>query len=415
MTIASDVSPVAGRRHDLPRAGNSTYFANLCGLLLLLNLSTALFHFTGVSALKEVTNAVGIAAILYSLFVVFRSPYRDGIGTGFLVYASLGTTLSVLFNWAETSAIDVLKYIAIYIFFAAGRASIGRVHSLEMWCIYCLAALPIAFLLLGNSKVYGPESFSYLPNANTAVLFFGALLFAASETHGNRVIWLQFVNAILMNKIGAVIATVAAIALWIVFPLRKESVVAMGGVVVAVVLAISFGALDRVTSVLDNMALVYGMNAGAVAGMSYRELVQLTGSTDLSGFFRLFHWSNIMDIYSSRGLGGIILGYGAGQTPALTYAGLVPHNDYLRVLAEYGILNLFIFVTFLLTILFSLRLGAARVLFMVLCAYFFSENLLDNFTSMAVYFAYAGRMSVVSLSPRLVRHLHDGRRSTAPG
>jgi hypothetical protein len=72
------------------------------------------------------------------------------------------------------------------------------------------------------------------------------------------------------------------------------------------------------------------------------------------------------------------------------------HNDYLRVLAEYGPLNLIVFVSFLVYIHNNLQAGAPRVLFVVLCIYFFSENLLDNFTAMAIYFAYAGRLTSAS-------------------
>ena len=88
-----------------------------------------------------------------------------------------------------------------------------------------------------------------------------------------------------------------------------------------------------------------------------------------------------------------LFGYGPGQTVPLSYAGLVPHNDYLRILVEYGPINLLIFVSFLLHIRAALTIGAAKVLFVVLCIYFFSENLFDNFTSMALFFAFAGRMT----------------------
>ncbi|MBN9002871.1 MAG: hypothetical protein J0H75_12690, partial [Rhizobiales bacterium] len=52
-----------------------------------------------------------------------------------------------------------------------------------------------------------------------------------------------------------------------------------------------------------------------------------------------------------------------------------------------------IFVGFLVHIRGALKTAPARVLFVVLCIYFFSENLLDSFTSMTLFFAYAGRMA----------------------
>jgi O-antigen ligase len=122
-------------------------------------------------------------------------------------------------------------------------------------------------------------------------------------------------------------------------------------------------------------------------------LIELTGTTDMSAFFRITHWSNIWAIYSSQGLGGILFGYGANQTGVLTVLPLPPHNDYLRVMAEYGLLNLLLFVPFVLSIALSIRQQAARILFTVLLIYFFSENLLDNFTSMVLFFSNAGRFT----------------------
>jgi hypothetical protein len=72
---------------------------------------------------------------------------------------------------------------------------------------------------------------------------------------------------------------------------------------------------------------------------------------------------------------------------------MVPHNDYLRILVEYGLINFAIFVCFLVYVRGALKTPPARVLFVVLCIYFFSENLLDSFTSMTLFFAYAGRMT----------------------
>ena len=110
----------------------------------------------------------------------------------------------------------------------------------------------------------------------------------------------------------------------------------------------------------------------------------------------MIDWINIWDLYTNNGVLTLLFGYGAGQTALLTYSALVPHNDYLRILAEYGVFNLIVFVLFLLHVRSELTSGATKVLFLVLCIYFFSENLLDNFTSMALYFAYAGRVTAVT-------------------
>jgi hypothetical protein len=269
--------------------------------------------------------------------------------------------------------------------------------------------LPIVFLVtFGRSRVYLPifDPFAYLANPNTAVLYFSALLFATTQIYGNRNLLHQFVNAAVMNKIGALVATVVAIGLWMALPLRRETVVALLAAAAGAVVAFELGAFARAIAAFDNLALVFQLKPHTIASMSYKELVKLTGTTDLSAFFRLMHWSNIWELYSDQGLLTLLFGYGAGQTQILTHAGMVPHNDYLRILAEYGFLNFAVFVLFLFYVWRRLTASPANVLFVVLCIYFFSENLLDSFSSMALFFAYAGRFTTHA-NPSLLRRVRS--------
>jgi hypothetical protein len=375
------------------------FFSVLCGSLVVQSLFTFIYHLSGSPAFYAISNTVAIVLIGYALVAVLRSERDGSASMTFLVVSVVATLLSVICNAANTSMTDVLKYLSLYIFYAAGRCNRTPFRSVELYCLYALAALPIAFMAVGTSKIWAweDEPFGYLPNANIAVLHFCALLFAAAPVFVNRVILLQLLNAALMNKIGAIVATVIAICMWVAVPLRRESIISTASILIPVltlgVVAFLFGAFERAIIALDGLAFALNIGPRSVVSMSYQNLVLLTGSTDLSGFFRLIHWTNIWDIYSSGGIGTWIFGYGPGETPALTYAGLVPHNDYLRILVEYGPVNLVIFVCFLAHVRTALTSGAAKVLFVVLCIYFFSENLLDSFTSMTLFFAYAGRMT----------------------
>jgi hypothetical protein len=393
-----DATSVARGTHE--RQARHPYFIVLCNSLVLLNLATFLYHLTAIAMFNVFGNAVGVALIAYSILSILQARNRESAGRAFLLLACTAVLPSVLYNLPEISLADVLKYLSVYIFYAAGRCTTGPFVRRELGALYVLAALPVVFMLVGSSKVYvvepiGDPSIGYLPNPNTAVLYFSAVLFAASPFLGNSVILLQLVNAALMNKIGAVLATVVAIGLWLAVPLRKESII--GALVVAALAAIALwvGAFDRAIAAVDTLVVVFSVDPRSVLKMSYAELVGLTGSTDLSGFFRLIHWANIWDLYTRGGIGTWLFGYGAGQTQVLTFAGLVPHNDYLRVLAEYGVFSLIIFVCFLQHIRSGLRTGASQVLFLVLCIYLFSENLVDNFTSMALFFGYAGRLTAM--------------------
>jgi hypothetical protein len=391
-TTRQSGSAVASRR-------DGPFFSVLCGSLVVQSLFTFIYHLSGSPAFYAISNTVAIVLIGYALVAVLRSERDGSASRTFLLVSAVATLLSVICNATHTSMTDVPKYLSLYIFYAAGRCNRTLFRTVELYCLYALAALPIAFMAVGTSKIWGweDEPFGYLPNANTAVLHFCALLFAAAPVFGNRVILLQLLNAALMNKIGAMVATVIAICMWVAVPLRRESIISTAAILIPVltlgVVAFLFGAFDRAITALDGLAFALNIGPRSVVSMSYQDLVLLTGSTDLSGFFRLIHWTNIWDIYSNGGIGTWIFGYGPGETSALTYSGLLPHNDYLRILVEFGAVNFVVFVCFLAHVRAALTSGTAKVLFVVLCIYFFSENLLDSFTSMALFFAYAGRMA----------------------
>jgi hypothetical protein len=399
----SDAAALPGIDHAASAA--SLYFPVLTISLVVLNVFTFLYHFTGSTLFNVISNFVGIALLAFSLYVIAQHGDRARTAKIFLIVAGILIALSAIFNFAVASTTDAIKYLTIYILYAAGRSCGGSIRPIEVRCLYALAALPLLFLAMGTSKPFAIESFAsevfaYFPNANTGVLYFSALLFAAAQRYGDKVILLQLVNAVLMNRMGAVAATVVAVVTWIMFPLRLQSLVLMVLIGLGGALAYSFGAFDRVITTIENLSYVGSIDPRSVATMSYGQLVRLTGSTDLSSFFRLIHWTNIWDLYTNNGFMTLLFGYGAGQTALLTYSALVPHNDYLRILAEYGIFNLIVFVAFLLHVRSNLTSGATKVLFLVLCIYFFSENLLDNFTSMALFFAYAGRVATAADQPQ---------------
>jgi hypothetical protein len=394
------------------------YFTNLLGWVTIISVLTALYHASNVTAFYGICNVVCIALIAYASYTIFQSSNNSATSIRFIAAACGGVLLSLAFNASNSSITDALKYLSIYIFYAAGYACAGRTRSIETFYFCVLGALPILYkLTIGDSQI--PQviienlgnAFSYLYNTNIAVLYFAALIFALSDRLGRGAIPLQFANAVLMGKVGAALATAGAIGLWIMFPLRKESILALSVAIVAGCIAVWSGALDRVLAVLDSMKLLVDLGADYVSRMSFGRLVELTGTTDLSGFFRVIHWANIVDIYSSSSLATMLFGYGIGQTINVTIMPYIPHNDYLRVLAEYGLVNFMVFVCFMLHVLRNLTTGPARVLFMVLLFYFFSENLIDHFPSMTLYFTYAGRFAAMSAEDKAVAALRSFARS----
>ncbi|MDX3965451.1 MAG: O-antigen ligase family protein [Bradyrhizobium sp.] len=373
------------------------FFVVTCFGLVFLNFLTFLYHFTGSTIFNVLSNSTSLLLILWSARHVLIANERSYFYNLLLALACIFTGASYLVNFGSFELSDGLKLLSIYSFYVAGRGMAEQIRPAERRCIYVLAALPLLFKAIGQTQVYTgieyPDVFSYFPNTNTAALYFSALLFALSPWFGNRVLIAQFVNAAVMNRVGPALATIISIGLWSFFPLRPQVFVVIILLACASIAAYAVGALDRLMTGLNAISVIWRLDPSTVARMTTKQLIDLTGTTDMSAFFRISHWTNIWQIYSSLGLGGILFGYGASQTGILTVLPLPPHNDYLRVLAEYGLLNCIVFVVFVFSIVFSLKDRAAKTMYTVLLIYFISENLIDNFTSMALFFSYAGRFT----------------------
>lgn len=394
------------------RAGVDRFFLFMGVALVVMNILTFGYHATGSAMLNGISNAVSLLLVAYSVAVVVTTKVENGFYIVLTILAAVFAILSFLANSSVASLPDTVKFVSIFTFFLAGQASPGRITTGEKRCIYALGILPLLFLLTGGTQIYVgreyPDVVSYFPNSNTAALYFSALFFALSPWLGDKVLILQFVNAILMNRVGPALATIASIAMWWVFPLRTQVIVAFVVVGIVGTGAFAVGALDRILTGLDSIALIWNLGPSTIARTSYKQLIIMTGTTDLSALFRIIHWWNMWDLYTTQGIGVILFGYGSGQTAFVALAPMPPHNDYLRVLAEYGLFSCVIFVVFVVSILASIKQQAPRILFTVLLIYFISENLIDNFTSMALFFSYSGRLTAKqdALRPRSSSGFH---------
>jgi O-antigen ligase len=256
--------------------------------------------------------------------------------------------------------------------------------------------IPLIPIPLGGSRVYfqSDVTVGYFPNANTAALYYTALLFSCFAILGRLAIALQVLIAVAFGKVGVLVATGGAIAVWRMSKLNVTSII--GGIAASmfILAATTLGLLDRQIEVLSSLVEnVRELGFNGIASSSFAELVQIAGSSDVSGYFRIVHWSDILKIYGDGGVLVWLFGYGAGQTPLLTTLALVPHNDYLKVLAEFGLVSFLTFTFFLSRVLFEVKQMDARILLTILFIYFFSENLINNFASMALFFGFAGMLA----------------------
>lgn len=117
--------------------------------------------------------------------------------------------------------------------------------------------------------------------------------------------------------------------------------------------------------------------------LDFWKLGQEYGGTELtSAAWRLEHWRNVLQAFQDSG--GLAQWFGQGPGACSVVLDKLPHNDYLRLLIEAGMLGCAACGAAGL-ILYRRAAPAVRWLAVMMGTYAFTENNLDNFTVMSLF------------------------------
>jgi len=373
----------------------------LLGAIILNAVLTALYHASGAQIFSLAINAAGGAAILGCGTLALMkglSSYLERLLGATLVFV---LAIGALVNFTSTDLSTLFKIIGPFALYYACRSATRWPR--YFWpAMILLTILPIAFSILMESKVStGWSAWSYFVTGNVAGIYFTSIILACAVKLRKNLVIAQLVLATAMAKVGFLLATVAAIGIWGLLRPTARSIVMITACLVIATVAFSLGLFDRALNVLAPMIRDFQtLGLGAIVRMDFGTLVVRNQTTDLSGYFRLIHWSEILEHWKNSGPFTWFFGYGAGHTAEITRMRLVPHNDYLRILVETGLITLGIFIALLIRVTQNLPTVAARIIFTVLLFYFSSDNLIDGFSTMAIFFGFAGIAASTAKNPR---------------
>jgi hypothetical protein len=116
--------------------------------------------------------------------------------------------------------------------------------------------------------------------------------------------------------------------------------------------------------------------------LDYGILSNMYGTSDCSGIWRISHWRTCVDVITGSNMVQLLCGHGILSSSLLLYK--VPHNDYLRVLIEQGIIGLTLYIAFFLTVI---RRIDSRYWYCIvaIALYCFTENNMENLLFMSIF------------------------------
>jgi O-antigen ligase len=363
-----------------------TYKAYVNVFLFIYSIIYFLYHLTGFNIFKNFTNLLSVVTIIYTYFCLFyyssvnglkRSDFFSLIVTIFLFL------IHFLLNFGHTDVLDLLKLSFIIIstlyFFSIEKIIINNK------LIIFMMLLPVFLQALGGSRVYDPTvSFGFFQNENTAYLYFVALIGILIDNFKTDKYYLSYAFlALSFQKMGALISSIIALSI-VYFRFFFRYIYILSFIVIIMLFFLyKIGSLERFLTVADGLYIVFSQySLSEVSTLSYENLVYLTGSTDISALFRIKHWSEIIEYYITSGPKSWLFGIGARESVNITTKGLVPHNDYLRVLAEFGLLIFISWINIYISFLKNISNANVKSVCLILLIYYFSENLIDGFVTM---------------------------------
>jgi hypothetical protein len=155
--------------------------------------------------------------------------------------------------------------------------------------------------------------------------------------------------------------------------------------------------------IVTQLSLVWHELPLAASGyeFDYGILSNMYDIDDFSGLWRISHWRTCINVIADSNMFQLLCGHGILSSTLLLYK--EPHNDYLRILIEQGIIGLTLYIAFFLTVI---RRIDSRYWYCIvaIALYCFTENNMENllFMSMFVFFL-ASAQKKTAIRPALAQ------------
>ena len=297
----------------------------------------------------------------------------------------------------EPEYTDLLKFLGYLGCFKYGDSLAVRYEKIKinrflLFVIIFIPAFLVAFVdtsVMKNMFFRASNGFVYL---GVAMGGFYLLIKGCNKESFVKSIIISAFYILICTSLGVV---VAAFMVFLLLNLRKSHIPYLFIGSLALVFAIFYIDIPlfiRMRDVFHVWQYVYESRVGNIKDVDFYEINNLDRVGERndasSSVWRLVQWSKVFSAYISE-IWMIPFGMGAGFSVKLT--GLYPHNDYLLILVEYGLVVFTYFFKFVLKVYKRLKNERMLIYFILtMLFYHFTENLLNNFPPSAILYFLIG-------------------------
>ncbi len=371
------------------------------GYMILLSLAV-LINSGLIKALANIF-AVGIFFALLIKFIFKRQKTSQPIVfvVLFAIYLT-GISCSIALNPQRIIYADLLKILIspVFLFFGVAFESTRQI---PLWStksakkiFWSMVFIPLIVLIVqifsAGFSLSSIQEISIFENRNNAAFYalmivamYGVLSFKPIKSFGAY---------IFLGVVFGTLGVLLSIFLSLMISIGKKKDFYIVAISLACVMLIYLAMSDalvfsRIYPVVNSIGLILDGRID-LRTVSFGELVLLLKTTDLSFLFRLKHWLNLADIFFNASMYEWLFGFGFGSSVLLSDINLVPHNDYIKFLFELGGLAFIAFLGMMCSIVFFCGRRWECVPLLAIVLYLFSENLVNNFIAMSLFYFVAG-------------------------
>ncbi len=375
-------------------------------VLVLISVFQGVLIITGFSNVKIFIFFIEFTLLIIlfyylTLNLIINKQFRTNYKIVILTVAVLTIFLFWIFLWDSFNLSDFIKILSYVLILSSSYTMSFRQESNNHTGLYLLILIPLAFLAL-----------DFLINFNEHAGIFTNRSVASYHIVVTSIVLLQFSKKkyfvayltllLPLAKLGAIIWLVIASIINNLKLLIRIKFIFLFVFISFITVFFYYLFYDEIyvfqrLNFAVSKILILGstFTFSQLSSLTWDELISyfITSGDSYDKFsflFRIYHWTEIVNIYLDSPLSEMLFGHGFRSIPEMTYFKLVAHNDYLGLLFETGLLFFAIFVYSQICFLRAIRKSKSFVIFLSISLFFLSENLYYNFLTTSLYYMLMG-------------------------
>lgn len=365
-------------------------------LLLVAIISTMGAVYYDNTILKLVSYGSDVLLIIYSLLYLKWKWIRKTSKTVILCFVILAVNYMV--SPYEHSYVDLLKFFGYLCLYLYGYSLAVKYDRMKVNKLYLssLVIIPAAIVLFFDSSLL-KNSFFVTSNVFVYTGLAMGLYYLLINYGGEKSFWLAWiivgVYVLICTSLGVIVAIFMA---FLILNFKSSHVIYLVLGSFVLISAVLYVDLPIFVRFRDVIMVWTSMSADDWKNIQDIDLYQLgyrvntvgERGDSTSSIWRLSQWMGLFMSYISN-IESVPFGLGVGYSVDRT--GYMPHNDYIRILTEYGIVIFSCFLKFVISVYRRMKMEKMLIYFILaMFVYFFTENLIHIFPPNACLFFTIG-------------------------